>query len=133
MRLMRYAPWKVTLTGFVAWLCVSTVSCGRQDPGQIAVYPTRGRLQVRGQPAVGAIVILQPSSGGAPDARDPAWSHGFPRGVVRSDGSFRVGTFADEDGATTGNYIVLVQWASPNIAEDIHDLVNENGQSTDSF
>ena len=33
-----------------------------------------------------------------------------PRGIVKADGTFALGTYGKEDGAPPGEYVVTVQW-----------------------
>jgi hypothetical protein len=62
----------------------------------------------KAQPVAGAVITLSPVGNA-----DPAnWPSGYPRGTVAPDGSFRIGTFADEDGAPPGDYVMLVSWAT---------------------
>jgi hypothetical protein len=68
----------------------------------------QGQLLVKGQPAAGALVILQPQGGGNPQE----WAAGFPRAQVAADGSFDVETYGEKDGAPAGDYVVLVSWTS---------------------
>jgi hypothetical protein len=54
------------------------------------------------------VVILRPQG----EANPAEWSAGFPRANVASDGAFRVGTYADDDGAPQGDYAILITWVA---------------------
>jgi hypothetical protein len=52
---------------------------------------------------VNAVVVLRPVKVGL--LRDL-----IPHGVVEPDGTFRIGTYADGDGAPEGEYTVTIAW-----------------------
>lgn len=71
--------------------------CGSGNP---KTYPIPGRLVYRdGQPVPGATVVLQTTQG---DKQLTA------RGMVRTDGTFDLTTFAEGDGAVEGEHRVTV-------------------------
>jgi hypothetical protein len=74
----------------------------------LEVYPVKGQVYFQSQPAAGAMVILQPSS----DLDNhPAFARlGFPHAQVENDGTFQMTTYAWNDGAPPGNYVVSVTW-----------------------
>jgi hypothetical protein len=41
----------------------------------------------------------------------------FPRGRVKADGSFAIGTYGPDDGAPPGEYKVVIVWLPPNADE----------------
>jgi hypothetical protein len=83
-------------------LLLSSCSSGRKP-----VYPTRGQVLAKNQePAVGAFVIFHPVN--APDT-DP----NKPRAYVEEDGSFRLTTYQQGDGAPEGEYVVTIDWRPP--------------------
>jgi hypothetical protein len=67
------------------------------------VYPVRGQVFFKDEPAEGAVVTLTPSAGF--DAKTPR-----PQGAVEKDGSFRLNTFDLHDGAPEGDYVVTIRW-----------------------
>jgi hypothetical protein len=70
-----------------------------------------GQLFVKGRPAEGASVLLQPKQ----TAMNPnEWSSGFPRARVAADGKFEIETYEQKDGAPAGEYFVLLSWEVPN-------------------
>lgn len=78
------------------------------------LYPVRGKVLFDGKPAEGALVTLY-----ARDNSDPM--EVAPRGHVKTDGSFTVGTFKPEDGAPAGEYKVTVMWFPPDARERLQD------------
>src|SRR5262245_35874294 len=85
-----------------------SLSC---SSGQRKVYPVRGTVLCDGKPAEGAEVALS-----ALDASQPMKE--VPRGRVKADGSFAIGTYAPEDGAPAGEYKVLILWLPPDAGEN---------------
>ena len=92
---------------FALAVCVFLPGC--EPSNEKAVYPVKGQLFVRSQPAEGALIILSPADGADPSG----WTAGYPRAVASADGSFQISTYEDNDGAPAGEYIVLVQWRKP--------------------
>ena len=79
-------------------------SCQRGD--RKPVFPVNGSVFYQGRPAEGARVAFHPG-------RDPN-AHGLrPQAVVAADGSFRLTTFINHDGAPAGDYYVTVYWPAP--------------------
>ncbi len=68
------------------------------------VYPVKGTLQFKGQPAAGAFVVFHSvgPTGSPEDER--------PTSLVGPDGSFTLTTFDPGDGAPEGEYVVTVEW-----------------------
>jgi len=77
---------------------------------QAPVYPTQGKLLVRGQPAANAFVQFYPQSGLAKDQRLA------PRARVAADGRFHLMTFQPGDGAPAGTYQVTVEWPGTSVS-----------------
>jgi hypothetical protein len=97
-------PWRIL---FIAWF-VGFSGCN----GSSGTYPVAGTVkQANGQPLTGGSVVFQPV---APPAR-------AARGIIASDGSFRLRTFEDSDGALPAVYKVTV---FPAIPEDALDDAN---------
>jgi hypothetical protein len=93
--------WVLALAGFA----LLTSSCG--DSGKVKVYPVSGKVLYRGEPAAGAEVIFYKKSA------DGAAATVQPAGRVQDDGSFRVTTFTDGDGAPAGDYGIGIVWRRP--------------------
>jgi len=84
-------------------------SCRREV--SVPVYPVRGNVLYKGRPAIGATVVfhcLETASGGRP----------VPQAVVATDGSFRLSTYTQHDGASPGRYAVTIQWPSDAAKEE---------------
>jgi hypothetical protein len=77
-------------------------ACGYGRP---RTYPVTGTVTVNGIPASGADVTLHPSGAEWADR----WQQ-RPFGKVRGDGTFVLSTFALEDGAPAGDYVVTLYW-----------------------
>jgi hypothetical protein len=108
---------KITLLGLAAAIAILFASCSRPTgPAKKVCYPVKGQVFAGSQPAAGAMVIFHPD-GSTPDD----WPDGFPRAQVRADGSFEVGTYADNDGAPAGQYTVLITWTQGANSEDSED------------
>jgi len=90
-------------------ICLSSCSY-LSRPRKKACYPVKGSLFVKGKPAEGVLVLLQPKSVG--NLND--WSSGFPRARVAADGKFEIETYKEKDGAPAGEYVVLLSWEVPN-------------------
>lgn len=84
-------------------LAMGLASCGRGD--RKAVYPVRGKVFFKGRAAEGAWVTLVPLDG---DANVPR-----PGAQVKRNGSFRLSTYANYDGAPAGRYAVTIVYRSP--------------------
>jgi hypothetical protein len=77
-------------------------SCGRSDGPPL--YPVRGKVMYKGQPAAGATVIFRRQD------PEPNTIPPVPAGQVDDDGSFSVAVDERGDGAPAGRYAVLIQW-----------------------
>jgi hypothetical protein len=92
----------------VALVALAAVSCSGGGP---ALYPARGQVFVRGQPAEGAVVVLHPLDDAPLNAPKPS-------GRVGADGSFVLGTRAPGDGAPAGKYGVAIAWIDKDARPD---------------
>jgi hypothetical protein len=86
-------------------LLVAATSVGCSSGG-IDTYPVEGKVIVKGEPASGALVVFHPVS--PPPSEGPTFEK--PRGNVAADGSFKLTTLEDGDGAPAGEYTVTIQW-----------------------
>jgi hypothetical protein len=80
-------------------LAIPCAGCGEAN----GLYPVYGKVNFRGEPAVGATVYFHrtgPDGSGGPIAR----------GEVQSDGSFWLESGDAASGALPGQYAVLVEW-----------------------
>ena len=83
-------------------LVFGLAGCGGNSKG-VTLYPVRGKVLYKGEPAAGADVVFCLKGD---TSKDPL----RPTGKVRSDGSFLLSTFRADDGAPAGDYAVLVRW-----------------------
>ena len=79
--------------------------CGESN-NRVAVYPVRGKVIYRGEPAAGAKVVLY-----AVEPRDS--NTPIPEGEVQEDGAFRLTSYEEGDGAPAGRYKATVVWNEP--------------------
>jgi hypothetical protein len=87
-------------------VCIAVSACGESGPPRKAVFPVKGQVFFKSQPAAGAKIIFRPQTGD--DPKD--WPTGFPNAEVSTDGTFEVGTYEEKDGAPPGDYVVLLIW-----------------------
>ena len=78
-------------------------SCGSSHK---PVYSVTGQLFLKAKPAAGATVILHPVDAKPGDTFKPA-------GRVDEQGVFHLTTYAKDDGAPEGDYVVTVEWRAP--------------------
>lgn len=82
-------------------LCASFAGC--RDDGRLPTYQVKGKVLFSdGTPLPGGWIIFE-----SPE-------HGLAaRGVIETDGTYRLGTYEQEDGAVAGRQLVAVTPASP--------------------
>jgi len=78
------------------------VSCGN-NVDRKPVYPVQGQVFVDGKSAVGAYVLFHP-------ANDSDAQPMRPHGQVKPGGTFILSTYAANDGAPVGEYVVTLDW-----------------------
>ena len=80
--------------------CFLPLACSSSST-DAPVYPVRGEVFFKGQPASGAVIHFHPV-----DEKNgsPAFA------TVKEDGSFELTTFDTNDGAESGDYIVTINW-----------------------
>lgn len=76
----------------------------------VKLYPVRGKVYFRGQPAAGAQVVFQP-------AGQEAYLGPRPSGIVDEQGTFVLRTEPHGEGAPPGEYHVLISWYPPDARE----------------
>ena len=84
------APWSLAVVA-----CLAAQGCGSRGP---ELYPASGTVRfANGDPVRSGTVEFVPTSPGT-----------SPRGRIGREGRFRIGTFANDDGAPAGDYRVVV-------------------------
>lgn len=84
-------------------ILVLTAAIGCSGQSHPKLHDVRGAATFQRKPAAKAVVVLRPVS------QDAAGKL-LPHGEVQADGTFRIGTFADGDGAPAGEYRVTITW-----------------------
>ncbi len=90
----------------VVSLLIFVIGCGKPD--RVPVVPTEGIVTQGGKPATGALLHFHTVGSSAPAAG--TISPPIPWGQVGADGSFRLTTYANGDGAPSGDYAITVVW-----------------------
>lgn len=90
---------KSAILGGLGLAALTLTGCGGSEN---PVHPVRGQVLFEGKPTPHALVVLHPINGPKDAPR--------PRALVAEDGTFRVGTYAEGDGAPPGEYAVTVEW-----------------------
>jgi hypothetical protein len=88
-----------TIAGVIA--IVAATGCSK---GPLTTFPVTGELFVDGKPAEDAFVYLYPV-GGEIEKNAPN-----PFGQVDKDGHFTLSSYAKDDGAPAGDYVVCFSW-----------------------
>ncbi len=91
-----FRMWSVLGAALVLWGCSS-------ETGAIPTFPVQGQVRFQGQAAPGAFVVFHPLD---PSAQQDV----RPTGQAGPDGTFRLTTFDDHDGAPEGDYAVTIEW-----------------------
>ena len=99
----------------VLFLLTGTSCSSAKNEDRKPVHAVRGQIFVQDKPAVGAFVLFVPENEPA-QPKDPR-----PRAEVDADGSFKLSTYGDNDGAPAGRYIVTVTWPG---TEDVEDQLS---------
>jgi hypothetical protein len=86
---------------FLFLLLLLSIGCGSSS--RSAVHPTSGQVLVGGKPATHARIVLHPVSETGTDLLRPT-------GTIGPDGSFRLTSYAQDDGAPAGEYAVTITW-----------------------
>lgn len=81
----------------IALLSMLLIGCGG------GTRSVRGVVTLEGAPVAGATVLFMPDNPDGPDGRRPA------SGFTSTDGTFRLTTYKENDGALPGKYRVVIQ------------------------
>lgn len=98
------------------------LAAGCSDSRRPELFPAGGTLLIDGQPAANARIALHPLG-------VPSGSLCRPVTVAGADGTYRMTTCANGDGAPAGEYAVTVVWPDPALPVDecnevlLHDLL----------
>lgn len=86
-------------------LAVLAISgCG--GDGGLERFPVEGTVTVNGAPAERVIVLLHHADEATPG------NYRYPTAVTKADGTFRISSIAEADGAVRGTYKVTFTWLS---------------------
>lgn len=112
--------------GFILAGMILPALTGCGNDAKLAVTPVQGEILFQKKdgktiPMAGARVIFHPTF---EESKFPA----FPVGKVKEDGSFSLGTYASEDGAPEGNYVVTVIWKKPKALKFDFFVKNAEGE-----
>lgn len=101
-------------------VALASVGCGDGRPKAI---PAGGTVRYKGKDIpVGALVVFHPV-----DPSREKQIGGKPFGKVKEDGTFKLTTYASDDGAPEGEYGVTVEWRPP--AEDAKFQLSGEGMA----
>jgi hypothetical protein len=103
---------RLALRCLLATALLLAVSCS----GRKTVYPVTGKVFFENQPAVGATVLFHPQEKSEENPVGPV-------GRVGEDGTFRLTTYSQEDGAPAGRYTVTIFWGKPSKGGDDFDKI----------
>jgi hypothetical protein len=117
---------------FVGLLTVTlAASCGKSRPeikGKLPLFPVTGKVTMNGQPMPGAIVLLHPifefPASAAPQR---------PRAKAEDNGTFKLSTYANQDGAPAGKYYVTVSWKESEEGVTSEQLADLPEKAPESF
>jgi len=84
------------------FLVVAGNGCAKKIP-VLPVYKVSGQVLVNNEPAIGAMVILNPVAGALPQ-------NIVPSATTNKEGKFKINGYGTGDGAPAGEYVVTVSW-----------------------
>ena len=100
-RLWRRGFWILS----IAWAGLVLGGCKESS---LKLYPVRGQVFFKDQPAEGAKVVLMPAG-----EENSQFRGARPAATVSADGSFDIQTEPHGAGAPAGEYVVLITWFPP--------------------
>ncbi|AWM39954.1 hypothetical protein GobsT_16500 [Gemmata obscuriglobus] len=92
---------RIWLTMAAVCAALAAAGCGSKRPGEVPVYPVKGRVTFRGEPMPHAVVTFYPL--GQPFAQALKC-----RANADPDGNYRLTTYELNDGAPEGEYGVIL-------------------------
>lgn len=109
----------------LASLLLAMTACSSSN---IPTYPITGKVTKAGKPIAGATVFFFPQ-GGTKQFQELV----PPRGTTRSDGTFSLETFGENDGAPAGAYKVTITWneapAHQRTKKNIHAFADDDPEA----
>ena len=91
----------------LAFIVAGVVLCGCKE-SSLKLYPVRGQVFFKDQPADGAKVVFLPAG-----EENAQFRGARPAATVSADGSFELQTEPHGAGAPAGDYLVLITWFPP--------------------
>jgi hypothetical protein len=84
-----------------AGVLLAAAGCGSKRPGELPVFPVKGRVTYKGEPMPFAVVTFYPA--GQPFAQALK-----SRATADQDGYYRLTTYEKDDGVPEGEYAVVL-------------------------
>lgn len=91
------------LTGLALLASCLAGGCSKKRPGELPVYPVKGRATHKGQPMSCAVITFYPVNEPVAQARKS-------RAYADRDGYYELTTYELKDGAPEGEYFVIFWW-----------------------
>lgn len=94
------------------WVCLWTLlltvcaAAGCGGDGGLERFPLEGIVTVNGAPAERVVVLLHHSDESTPG------NYRYPTAVTNADGTFKISSIGEADGAVKGKYMVTFTWLS---------------------
>jgi len=101
-------------------LAFTVDGCGWTENNRFAVHPVSGSVSVDGMMESGVRLAFHPQD------EELISSHIFPRATTNASGSFRLSTYAVDDGVPAGEYLVTASWC-PTDSSDPEDTHPDDG------
>jgi hypothetical protein len=108
---MRHGSLRRLIATLLLGVLLLNLACG----GRNSVYPVSGKVLFDGKPAEGAVVQFHP--------KNKSGKVVVPVGRVGADGTFRLTSYKQDDGAPAGEYTVTVFWGVPSRGGDDYERI----------
>jgi hypothetical protein len=92
----------------VLFALLIALACSGCSKSSLKLYPVRGQVFYKNEPAAGAQVVFQPQ--GEPGSDEAKAQQPMAYGTVEADGSFTLRSEPHGAGAAPGKYNVLITW-----------------------
>jgi hypothetical protein len=103
-------------TALVIFTLLSVVTACKKS--SVKLYPVKGKVLFKGQPAEGAQIVFRPAAESAGGGSQPGPAQPNPYGDVKADGTFALRTEPIGEGAPPGDYVVMISWYTRSDPED---------------